>query len=69
MTLILQGAFAHAGFPEIAYGSYADQLVSRGLKVARVEQTETPAQLEQRKKATLVKDKVVRRSVPSPGEG
>ncbi len=30
------------GFPEIAYGKFAAQLVEKGYRVARVEQTETP---------------------------
>lgn len=52
---------AHCGFPEIAYGRFADQLVSRGYKVARVEQTETPSQLEERNKKEQARDKVVKR--------
>ena len=34
---------AHAGFPEAAFAKYAQQLVDRNYRVARVEQTETPA--------------------------
>ena len=41
---------AHAGFPEISYGPNADKLVRAGYKVARVEQTETPDMLAERKK-------------------
>ncbi|VDM98795.1 unnamed protein product [Thelazia callipaeda] len=59
----MRGSFAHCGFPEIAYGRFADQLVNRGYKVARVEQTETPTQLENRNKAEKINDKVVRREV------
>ncbi|KJH43320.1 MutS domain V protein [Dictyocaulus viviparus] len=60
----MRGNYAHAGFPEAAYGKFADQLVSRGYKVARIEQTETPQQLEERnRKAGTGKDKVVRREV------
>ncbi|PIO63050.1 MutS domain I protein, partial [Teladorsagia circumcincta] len=60
----MRGAYAHAGFPEAAYGKFADQLVSRGYKVARVEQTETPQQLEERnQKARGTKEKVVRREI------
>ncbi|KAE9418496.1 hypothetical protein Angca_007556, partial [Angiostrongylus cantonensis] len=52
------------GFPEAAYGKFADQLVSRGYKVARIEQTETPQQLEERNRnAGFGKDKVVRREI------
>ena len=47
----MKGHVAHAGFPEISYGSMADKLVRAGYKVARVEQTETPEQLGIRKKA------------------
>ncbi|VDN19755.1 unnamed protein product [Gongylonema pulchrum] len=59
----MRGGFAHCGFPEVAYGRFADQLVNRGFKVARVEQTETPSQLESRNKAEKANDKVVRREV------
>uniref|UniRef100_A0A0N5AS05 DNA mismatch repair protein n=1 Tax=Syphacia muris TaxID=451379 RepID=A0A0N5AS05_9BILA len=59
----MRGKIAHCGFPEVAYGRFADQLVSRGYKVARVEQTETPSQLEQRNKQEKAKDKVVRREI------
>jgi DNA mismatch repair protein MSH6 len=37
---------AHAGFPEAAFAKYAQQLVDRNYRVARVEQTQTPAQLK-----------------------
>ena len=47
----MKGHVAHAGFPEISYGTMADKLVRAGYKVARVEQTETPEQLGMRKKA------------------
>jgi DNA mismatch repair protein MSH6 len=51
MDLIyMKGHIAHAGFPEISYGPMADKLVRAGFKVARVEQTETPAMLQERKK-------------------
>lgn len=46
----MKGHVAHAGFPEVAYGENADKLVRAGFKVARVEQTERPEQLEERKK-------------------
>ena len=45
---LLQGDFAHSGFPEIAYNRYADALVQKGYKVARVEQTETPDMVTER---------------------
>ncbi|KHN80366.1 DNA mismatch repair protein Msh6 [Toxocara canis] len=59
----MRGKFAHCGFPEIAYGRFADQLVSRGYKVARVEQTETPTQLEERNRLEKNREKVVRREI------
>ena len=37
---------AHAGFPEAAFAKYAQQLVDRNYRVARVEQTQTPAELK-----------------------
>jgi len=48
--LYMKGHVAHAGFPEISYGQMADKLVRAGYKVARVEQTETPEMLKERKK-------------------
>jgi DNA mismatch repair protein MSH6 len=47
------GETAHAGFPEIAYGHYSERLVAAGYRVARVEQTETPAALAERNKTTV----------------
>jgi DNA mismatch repair ATPase MutS len=45
---VLQGEFAHSGFPESAYARMASTLVSKGHKVARVEQTETPDMMQER---------------------
>lgn len=45
----MKGHVAHSGFPEVGYGPAADKLVRAGYKVARVEQTETPEQLKERK--------------------
>ncbi|GMR53872.1 hypothetical protein PMAYCL1PPCAC_24067, partial [Pristionchus mayeri] len=59
----MKGSYAHCGFPESAYGRFADQLVQRGYKVARIEQTETPDQLSERNKKERVKSKVVRREL------
>jgi len=50
MPFFRQGAYAHAGFPEKAYGRYADTLLRRGYKIARIEQTETPDMMEERLK-------------------
>lgn len=62
----MKGKVAHAGFPEISYGQFADRLVRAGYKVARVEQTETPDMLNERKKRTSgKKPQVVNREVCS----
>ena len=45
-----QGEYAHAGFPEIAFGRYADSLMQKGYKVARIEQMETPDMMAERLK-------------------
>ena len=58
----MKGHDAHAGFPEVAYGENADKLVRAGYKVARVEQTETPDQLTERKQT----HKKSRRGGPAP---
>ena len=47
----LKGDYAHCGFPEIAYTRYADALISKGYKVGRVEQTETPDMMNERLKS------------------
>ena len=64
---LLQGETAHAGFPEVAYSRYATTLVEKGFKVARIEQTETPQDMEERVKNMKTKstkfDKVVAREV------
>lgn len=59
----MRGKYAHCGFPEVAFGGFADTLIRKGYKVARIEQTETPAQLEERNAQAKVKDKVVRREL------
>lgn len=64
----MKGHVAHAGFPEGGYGANADKLVRAGYKVARVEQTETPDQLKERKARTCKGQKkpaVVNREVCS----
>jgi DNA mismatch repair protein MSH6 len=62
----MKGKVAHAGFPEVSYGYFADRLVRAGYKVARVEQTETPEMLADRKKKTTgKKPQVVNREVCS----
>ncbi|RUS83473.1 hypothetical protein EGW08_008789 [Elysia chlorotica] len=65
--IFMKGDFAHSGFPEIAYNRYADALVQKGYKVARVEQTETPDMVAERCKNMARSankfDKVVKREV------
>jgi len=64
--IYMRGEVAHAGFPEVAYSRYAATLVEKGYKVARIEQTETPAMMEERVKKTHKPtkfDKVVEREV------
>lgn len=46
----MKGVIGHAGFPEGGYGNCIGKLVERGYRVARVEQTETPEGLRERKK-------------------
>ena len=52
MHINSQGDYAHAGFPEIAYGRYASTLVEKGYKVARIEQVETPDMMQERVKTS-----------------
>ncbi|XP_049939729.1 DNA mismatch repair protein Msh6 isoform X1 [Schistocerca serialis cubense] len=63
----MKGDHAHSGFPEMAFGKFSADLIHKGYKVARVEQTETPEMMEQRcsssAKKTTKYDKVVRREV------
>ncbi|XP_041361068.1 DNA mismatch repair protein Msh6-like [Gigantopelta aegis] len=64
--IFMKGDHAHCGFPEIAYDRYANVLIERGYKVARIEQTETPDMMEKRCKQLSRPtkfDKVVRREV------
>ncbi len=48
--IYMRGFSAHAGFPETAFGRFSEALVARGYRIARIEQTETPDQLAERKK-------------------
>ncbi|NWI79180.1 MSH6 protein, partial [Dryoscopus gambensis] len=64
--IFMKGAWAHSGFPEIAFGRFSDVLVQKGYKVARVEQTETPEMMEARCRSaghSTRSDKVVRREI------
>ncbi|XP_063984742.1 probable DNA mismatch repair protein Msh6 isoform X2 [Diachasmimorpha longicaudata] len=62
----MKGEWAHSGFPEIAYGRFSGLLVEKGLKVARIEQTENPEMMQERVKKTPKStkfDKVVKREI------
>ncbi|XP_063701987.1 probable DNA mismatch repair protein Msh6 [Culicoides brevitarsis] len=62
----MKGNFAHSGFPEQAFDKMATQLVDKGYKVARVEQTETQDQMAERIKSMnrpTKFDKVTRREI------
>uniref|UniRef100_A0A1I8IXR1 PWWP domain-containing protein n=1 Tax=Macrostomum lignano TaxID=282301 RepID=A0A1I8IXR1_9PLAT len=59
----MRGAYAHSGFPEVSFGRMADSLVQKGYKVARVEQTETPDQMQERTRGRPGKEKVMRREI------
>ncbi|KAK7479072.1 hypothetical protein BaRGS_00029664 [Batillaria attramentaria] len=64
--IYMKGDYAHSGFPEIAYSRYADALLQKGYKVARIEQTETPEMMAERcrQMARPTKfDKVVKREI------
>lgn len=65
--IYMKGWQAHSGFPEIAWGRFSEALVARGYRVARVEQTETPDALAERRatwdKRNGPKPSVVRREI------
>ena len=56
-TYMGKDSHSHSGFPESAYEKMASALVERGYKVARVEQTENPAMMEERCKQSGMRDK------------
>ena len=61
-----EGKPAHAGFPEVSYSKYASILINKGYRVLRIEQTETPAMMEERIQRTGQKgkfDRVVQREI------
>jgi DNA mismatch repair protein MSH6 len=65
----MKGDYAHCGFPEVSFSRFADALVSKGYKVGRVEQTETPDMMAERVRGTK-EDKTVRRElcrITTPG--
>ncbi|KFK30776.1 hypothetical protein AALP_AA6G024700 [Arabis alpina] len=59
----MKGEQPHCGFPEKNFSVNIEKLVQKGYRVLVVEQTETPDQLEQRRKEKGSKDKVVKREV------
>eukprot|EP01040_Poterioochromonas_malhamensis_P014138 gene14138-15631_t len=63
--IYMKGSKAHSGFPEVSYGKFASILVSKGYRVARIEQTETPDMLKERNESAGKgkKDKVVAREL------
>lgn len=48
--ILMKGDHAHCGFPERGFSKYSSQLIEKGYKVARVEQTETPDMMAERVK-------------------
>ena len=62
--IYMKGSKAHSGFPEVSYGKFSAQLVAKGYRVARVEQTETPEMLKDRNAGSKgPNDKVVAREM------
>ena len=59
--MYMKGEQPHCGFPEKNYAANAERLARAGHRVVIVEQTETPAQLAERKAAGKTRDNVVMR--------
>ncbi|XP_062194119.1 DNA mismatch repair protein MSH6-like isoform X2 [Phragmites australis] len=59
----MKGEQPHCGFPEKNLSVNLEKLAKKGYRVLVVEQTETPEQLELRRKEMGIKDKVVRREI------
>ncbi|KAK7284586.1 hypothetical protein RJT34_19335 [Clitoria ternatea] len=59
----MKGEQPHCGFPEKNFSMHVEKLARKGYRVLVVEQTETPEQLEIRRKEKGSKDKVVRREI------
>ncbi|XP_062083571.1 DNA mismatch repair protein MSH6 [Humulus lupulus] len=59
----MKGEQPHCGFPEKNFSMNVEKLARKGYRVLVVEQTETPEQLELRRKEKGSKDKVVRREI------
>ncbi|KAK3133294.1 hypothetical protein QOZ80_6AG0534770 [Eleusine coracana subsp. coracana] len=59
----MKGEQPHCGFPEKNLSVNLEKLAKKGYRVLVIEQTETPGQLELRRKEMGIKDKVVRREI------
>ncbi|XP_076896230.1 DNA mismatch repair protein MSH6-like isoform X2 [Bidens hawaiensis] len=59
----MKGDQPHCGFPEKNFEVHAEKLARKGYRVLVVEQTETPDQLDKRRKQEGSKDKVVKREI------
>ncbi|RAL49223.1 hypothetical protein DM860_014441 [Cuscuta australis] len=59
----MKGEQPHCGFPEKNFSMNVEKLAQKGYRVLVVEQTETPEQLEFRRRENGSKDKVVKREV------
>lgn len=59
----MKGEQPHCGFPERNFSMNVEKLARKGYRVLVVEQTETPEQLELRRKEKGSKDKVVKREI------
>ncbi|XP_057474469.1 DNA mismatch repair protein MSH6-like [Actinidia eriantha] len=59
----MKGEQPHGGFPEKNFSMNVEKLARKGYRVLVVEQTETPEQLELRRKEKGSKDKVVKREI------
>ncbi|KAG8663592.1 hypothetical protein MANES_01G227200v8 [Manihot esculenta] len=59
----MKGEQPHCGFPERNFSMNVEKLARKGYRVLVIEQTETPEQLELRRKEKGSKDKVVKREI------
>ncbi|KAM7277513.1 hypothetical protein ACFE04_019379 [Oxalis oulophora] len=59
----MKGEQPHCGFPEKNFSMHVEKLARKGYRVLVIEQTETPEQLEIRRKEKGSKDKVVKREI------
>ncbi|KAK8540982.1 hypothetical protein V6N13_061030 [Hibiscus sabdariffa] len=59
----MKGEQPHCGFPEKNFSMNVEKLARKGYRVLVVEQTETPEQLDLRRKEKGAKDKVVKREI------